>query len=89
MKAVRIVNETGKVHDTKITCAETGTAIEHIKSVTVRYSIKEIPAVRLEMAFPLCDVRGSPAYYLPGPDGVAKRVKSIVFDDGTTWPSET
>lgn len=82
MKTVRITNDTGLPHDTKVVDAETGHPIGGITDVSMSISARGPVLADLYLSFVTVDMTASARFLIADPNGGDHRpVRSVTFDD--------
>lgn len=85
-KAIRVINETGEAHGTKIIDVETGKEIHGATKITIGIDVDD-PEIRMKVDLVniFTHVEGTPTYVMLDPrTGQLKALKLIEFQDGTT-----
>ena len=89
MKNVRIVNETGDVHDTKVYDAETGCQIHGIVSIDVRYRVDDVVRADVQLLGVIESTAAEARFVMAHPDtGDVSEVRCIEFADGSKWDAK-
>lgn len=83
MKSVRIQNDSGVVHDTKITETESGATIHGATGVRLDFVVGEPVRATIDLAFLPVDTVAEGKFVGVNPKtGEMKEIKSIEFADG-------
>lgn len=88
MRSVRIISENGIGHGTKVTDANTGETIHGVTKLEFgEITVDSINEVKMSLGFTELDVCANHVSFLAidPATGKFKNVKSIQFEDGTTW----